>query len=67
MNNAIGLGERVESLSQRHRGWFRNEASRSDQVQGVGVPETTKWSRPFGAVIVGAIRGGDYVVKIVSS
>ena len=67
MNNAIGSGEWVESLSRRHQGRFGNEASQSDRVRGVGVPETTKWSRPFGAVIVGAIRGGDYVVKIVSS
>ena len=67
MNNAIGPGERVESLSRRHRGQFRNEASRSDRVRGVGVPEMTEWSRSFGAVFVRAMHGGDYVVKIVSS
>ena len=66
-NNAIGPGKWVESLSRRHRGRFGNEASRSDRVRGVGVPETTEWSRSFGAVFVGAMCGGDYVVKIVSS
>ena len=67
VNNDIGPGERVESLSRWHRGWFGNEASRSNRVRGVGVPETMEWSRSFGAVFVGAMCGGDYVVKIVSS
>ena len=66
-NNAIGPGERMGSLSRQHRGRFRNKASRSDRVRGVGVPEMTEWSRSFGAVFIGAMHGGDYVVKIVSS
>ena len=68
--DGVGTGvERVitESLRRQHRGWFGNKASRSDQVQGVRVSEMTEWSRPFGAVFVRAMRGGDYVVKIVSS
>ena len=56
-NNTIGLGERVESPRRWHRGWFGNEASRSDRVQGVGVSEKSEWSRPFGAVFVGAMHG----------
>ena len=67
VNIAIGPGERVESQRRRHRGWFRNEASRSDRERGVGVPERTERSRSVGAVFVRAMRGGDYVMKIVSS
>ena len=66
-NNALGSGKQVESLHRWYRGRFGNEASRSDRLQGVGVLETLEWSRPFGAVFVGAMHGGDYVVKIVSS
>ena len=67
VNDAIGPGERVESPRRRDRGWLGNEASWSDRVQRVGVPERMEWSRSFGAVFVGAKCGGDYVVKIVSS
>ena len=67
MNNAIGPGERVENQRRRHQGQFRNEVSWSDWEQGVGVPEGTERSRSVGAVFVGAMRGSDYVVKIVSS
>ena len=67
MNNAIGPGEHVESLSQRHQGRFGNEASRSDRERGVGVPERTEQSRSISAVFIRAMRGGDYVMKIVSS
>ena len=56
-NNTIGLGEQVESPRRRHRGWFRNEASQSDRVEGVGVSETSEWSRSFGAAFVGAMHG----------
>ena len=66
-NNAIGPGERVESPRQRHQRQLGSEASRSDWVRRVGVPERTEGSRSFGAVFVGAMRGGDYDVKIVSS
>ena len=46
-NNAIGPGEQVESLCRRHQGRFGNKASRSDQVRGVRVLETTEWSDPL--------------------
>ena len=65
-NNAIGPGEWVESQRRWHRGRFGNKASRSDQERGVGVPERTERSRSVGAVFVGAMCGGDHVVKIVS-
>ena len=66
-NNAIGPGKRVESQRRRHRGRFGNETSWSNQERGVRVPERTERSRSVGAVFVGAMCGGDYVVKIVSS
>ena len=66
-NNAIGPGERLESRIRRHRGGVGNEASQSDQEQGVGVPERTERSRSVGALFIGAMRGGGHVMKIVSS
>ena len=67
VNDAIGPGEWVESPRRRDRGWFGNKVSQSNRVRRVRVPERTEWSRSFSAVFVGAMRGGDYDVKIVSS
>ena len=56
-NNAIGSGERVESLHQRYRGRFGNEASRSDWLRGARVTETSERPGSFGAVFIGAMHG----------
>ena len=56
-NNAIGSGERVESLHRRYRGRFGNEASRSDRLRGAGVTETSERPGSFSAVFIGAMRG----------
>ena len=66
-NDAIGPGKQVESPRRRDCRQFRNEASQSDQVRRVRVPERMEWSRSFSAVFVGAMCGGDYDMKIVSS
>ena len=66
-NDAIGPGKQMESPRRWDRGWLGNEVSRRNQVRRVRVPGRTEWSGSFGTVFVGAMRGGNYDMKIVSS